>query len=431
MFTLRRYTFVEMALTALLLIGVGSGCAGAPGRAQADPVSAISSGVSSDLQPTLATLWTVSPVPTARPTPPVTSMPTEAPPFISLVSGQPTLPFALIFKADTTVQSIRSDNTAGQYVLADSDAKMSHFVAGQSVGVEKWGSPSPDGKKLVVTMSNVASQQMLPKGETPQLALYVVDIGSGDMQLLAEHATSPAWSPDGHWIAYRSDETKGLWVINPTTGETREVYGVDQESEHYVSDISWAPDGQRIAFLDNVIRQPRALVVVDIAGSTSSKVLIPASDDFVYSPQWSPTDDKILYVSTAGKSSSRTAYNLWIINADGSGQKQLTQDVDIVAGMPTWAPMGKWIVFAGIALYEKQQEMGDIWLIDETGQQLKRVTTNTPDATYETNPHWSPDGAQIAFIRDGKEAWILHLVDGVYVHLDVDIADFEDFIAIR
>ncbi len=373
------------------------------------------------------TYFTLPPVPTPLPTPVVTPVSEGKPPFIPIVVDTPQRPYTIIAKTGSVIHLSRSDDSTKR-VLIDAYTQLSRFVAGTSVGVEKWGSASPDGKQLAVVLSNVESRMDLPKGEAPRLDLYIMDIHSGDTTLLAEYATSPAWSPDGEWIAYRNNQTQGLWIVNPTTRETREIYAVDYQNEHFVSEMSWSPDSQRIAFLDMIFRQSQALMVADIAGSIPPQQLVPASDRFIYSPQWAPDTEKILYVSTAGKSSSRTTYNLWVINSNGTDPLQLTQDIDIVASCPTWSPRGRWIVFAGIALYEKTEEMADLWLIDITEQNLQRLTT-TP--AYETLPVWTPDGNQVIYFKnESKEMWTMDLSNGTQRKMDVSLGNPEDFLVI-
>src|SRR5216684_4564232 len=58
--------------------------------------------------------------------------------------------------------------------------------------------------------------------------------------------TSPAWSPDGRWLAFISDREgrRQIYVISPAGGEARQV----TRSETGVSQFRWSPDGARIAF---------------------------------------------------------------------------------------------------------------------------------------------------------------------------------------
>jgi tricorn protease len=64
----------------------------------------------------------------------------------------------------------------------------------------------------------------------------------------------PAWSPDGRWIAYFSDESGeyNLYVTQSDgKGETRQL---TELSENYFSNITWSPDSEKVLFTDKAGR---------------------------------------------------------------------------------------------------------------------------------------------------------------------------------
>ena len=79
-------------------------------------------------------------------------------------------------------------------------------------------------------------------------------------------------------------------------------------------------------------------------------------------PDWSPAADQIVYQSPAGGS-----WDLYLIGADGSGQRRLTSDPGI-EGLPVWSPDGAWIAY----LSDAGGDWG-IWIMRADGSQRQQL----------------------------------------------------------
>lgn len=100
---------------------------------------------------------------------------------------------------------------------------------------------------------------------------------------------------------------------------------------------------------------------------------------------------------------------IWVMNADGSDQVQLTNTPGPVAinGQPDWAPNGQ-----SIAIMSTRTGNAEIFVIASDGSEATNLT-NHP-ATDQA-PVWSPNGKQIAFHsnRDGNfELYVLDVAAG-------------------
>jgi len=86
------------------------------------------------------------------------------------------------------------------------------------------------------------------------------------------------------------------------------------------------------------------------------------------------------------------ASEVWVINADGSGLRRLTnnQYADV---MPSWSPDGQKIAFVS----DRVNNSNDIFLMNPDGSGVTRLTTDPAD---DQQPRWSPDGQKILFISD-------------------------------
>jgi tricorn protease len=105
----------------------------------------------------------------------------------------------------------------------------------------------------------------------------------------------PAWSPDGRWIAYFSDESGeyALHLRDQTgIGEVKKISLGDGTAGFYSTPV-WSPDSKRIAYT----RQDVSLWYVDVEKGTNVKVDKNTFGDFgdVMEPSWSPDGKWIAY----------------------------------------------------------------------------------------------------------------------------------------
>lgn len=136
------------------------------------------------------------------------------------------------------------------------------------------------------------------------------------------------------------------------------------------------------------------------AGTAGTPVSIPEllSTVRLADAAWSPDGKQILYT---GNSSGR--FNLWLMNADGTGPHQLLHSDDgQFSGV--WSKGGNSVVY--------QQDIGgdeiyDLYALPASGGSPENLT-QTPAIT-ETNPHFSPDGKWLAFQHKEKQAPSINL----------------------
>ena len=83
-------------------------------------------------------------------------------------------------------------------------------------------------------------------------------------------------------------------------------------------------------------------------------------------------------------------YEIYVIDADGSNQKRLTENSLIVDERICWSPDG-----TKIAFISEQDEKWEIYTMDADGQNHTRLTHND---IIERDLAWSPDGTRIAFV---------------------------------
>jgi len=229
----------------------------------------------------------------------------------------------------------------------------------------------------------------------------------------------PCWSPDGTKIAFETyrDGNGEIYVMNADgTGQTNLTNNLDWDGWP-----SWSPDGTKIAFetnrdadmvpltVDPKFHPPinREIYVMNADGSGQTN--LTNNPDWDGWASWSPDGTKIAFHRTLGGGGGMYVEGIdpqvsfdgenreiYVMNANGTGQVNLTNNFGW-DGMPIWSPNG-----AKIAFKSDRDGNDEIYVMNPDGSGQSRLTSNS---AVDSSPSWSPDGAKIAFksSRDGND----------------------------
>jgi TolB protein len=243
---------------------------------------------------------------------------------------------------------------------------------------------SPDGRGKVVFDSN----RLRAAGEPVNTSdLFLMNHDGTEVRFLTRGG-SPTWSPAGPHggtskdIAFHASASGAGLPINPFPGSATD------DSDIFTVNVD---------DLLNNAAAPRNLTINRTA---------TVDDD----PSWSPDGRRIVFTSYVNNApSTLTSSEIYIMNADGNFQTQLTSD-GIEKRGATWSPDGTRILFAcragapttaapAVATFE-------ICVTDAVPN--SPITQLTLNNINELTPTWSPDGQLIVLHRTpANQLWIM------------------------
>jgi TolB protein len=203
-----------------------------------------------------------------------------------------------------------------------------------------------------------------------------------------------------------SAQQKGKIAFTSDRDGNLEIYVVDDDganlkrlTNNNTFDMSpaWSPDGKRIAFISRGEDMNASVRVMDADGGSDSLLADIGAGRGGGGVGWSPDGKKLVFASNKDGNAE-----IYLMNADGTDQKNLTQNA-ARDGSPSFLPDGKKILFTS-----DRDGNGEIYVMDADGNNVTRLT-NTPDR--ETAPIVSPDGKKVAFYRVVNNASELHVMN--------------------
>ncbi len=294
---------------------------------------------------------------------------------------------------------------------------------------------SPDGKRIAFEVDDYNSS-----------AVWSISINGDGAKLISNQGYAPVYAPDGKSVIFIARGVQQV-RINPNTGEPIEkpsAIGGNVALPESPRRVSFSADRKKMVF--NSLTRSESLVSVPVRLPSSEAGGVPATlvqkvSGRIHQESFSPDGKRIAFTSCLR---GGTSCDIWLANADGSSQTQLTT-AENNEMMASWFPnmeevayvsnrTGHWTYWA-INLNTKRERMLldlqdnleyvrlspdgkrvvfnfkrgadviNVWTASLAGGEPKQLTF---DKDLMGFPAWSPDGRYIAFqVKRGDDTNIM------------------------
>lgn len=324
---------------------------------------------------------------------------------------------------------------------------------------------SPDGRQVVYTVTRYDLDT-----DGRHTDLWLVPAAGGEPRQLTHSAassSSPAWSPDGRWIAFvsaRNDDGAQIWLLPVEGGEPRQLTAADGGAGGPV----WSRDGSLLAFTsevwpegDGLAERMRSLSESRASARIYDELMVRHWDTwedgmrshvFVTDPESGPARDltpgaydtppiglggfqdydlspdgaQLAFVrNTDVPTAVGTGNDIWVVATDGGDPTLLTEsDGNDVA--PQYSPDGRWIAYLAQQRPGFEADRTVLVLYDREDGTLSPLTAGFDRSVQSFQ--WSADSRTIWFnaqdemwvriyrvaVNDGRGGEITPVTEGAY-----------------
>jgi tricorn protease-like protein len=203
----------------------------------------------------------------------------------------------------------------------------------------------------------------------------------------------PSWSADGSKIAFTSTRDADWEIYTMSSDGINQTRLTTESGQDQMP--TWSPDGAKIAFL-----RLGEIYVMNADGSGNRQltdvadVCVNPGNCSIWDPDWSPDGSKIAFRSAYSGDSE-----IYTVNVGGTNLVNLTNTAGSDTG-PSWSPDGTKLAFSS-----DRDGNSEVYVMNSDGSEQTRITNNSAN---DSSPVWSPDGSKIGFSSNRDGDWEIY-----------------------
>jgi len=234
-------------------------------------------------------------------------------------------------------------------------------------------------------------------------------------------ASRPAVSPDGKYVVYARDEKGGFSIWLKVIGSASETEIVPH-ADGVLNGISFLPDGKSLTYGARLKGQEPGVWVIPMLGGSSNKLPLAANR-----VTFSPDGSRIVFLRNELREGKT---HVVVANADGTDQRVVTTrqapDYYWTAIEPSWSPDGKRVVCTAQNATESTPRLVEVDLEAGTESVITKQTWTTMRGV-----RWLPDGNGMLVVgaeetTSIRQLWYVSYPQGVATRISNDTINYSE-----
>jgi Tol biopolymer transport system component len=235
--------------------------------------------------------------------------------------------------------------------------------------------------------------------------IFVMGATGESVRRLTDFGYNPAWSPDGRYLVFATEGVvtepssrsppSQLWTVEVATGETKELFAGDGVQPR------WSPHGHRIAYWRGAERPggPPRRDIMTIGAGGDDPVVVTDDAHMDWNPVWAPDGRHLYFASDRGGT-----MNLWRIPIEERTGKVKGLPEPVTAPSEWAAHLSvahevRRLVYASVTMTQDLEKVAFDPEAEEVAEQSVPITRGA----YVSAPDVSPDGRWLVFQSWGKQ----------------------------